>query len=138
MSLDLVTVASIMVEGRKADIPQERPLPRYRRREPEPLSLERATELRVLVASMSWTWAKTYAERAPHWWSLEHKAPEEHAILAVAIKAHGISIKFGKYYYRYLIPGDGFKYWRMGNIINRATVTDDDPTGLDQPRLDGL
>lgn len=99
-----------------------------RAREPEPLSEDVAAGLRHLIGEMKWTWAKTYAEKAPHWYTRKRDDPERYAALFDAVQAYGIRGKFGKYYYRYLRPGDGMEYWTMttsldySQVLNRAEI----------------
>lgn len=99
------------------------------RRTPEPISDERAAELVDIVDALTWTWARTYAATAPHWWTRKRDDPERFAILFDAIRRHGVSERFGQHYYRYLrLPGHEFKYWAMSwslagsFILNRAKV----------------
>lgn|SRR5215472_4250301 len=139
--MGLCIIAGLGAESRPS--PKEAPVPRGRRRRaPAPMTPERAADVRALCERLPWTWAKTYAERAPHWYVVRRTATfDDFQRLAEAIKTHGESWKFQLgarvAYYRYLRPGDGFKYWHMDNLINRATVSDDDPPQghVDQPNL---
>jgi hypothetical protein len=38
------------------------------------------------------------------------------------IRQHGYRAKFGEHSYTYLEPGDGWKYWPVANVINRAKL----------------
>jgi hypothetical protein len=101
-------------------------------RQSEPLSEERARELRALIGRLAFRFAKTMPH-IPHEYAV--RSPENEAdyvTLAQAILDHGIYGYWGKRRYRYLYPGDGWKYWlmttsiRQSRILNRARVADDD------------
>src|SRR5215831_12596685 len=81
-----------------------------------------------LLARLDFTFAKTMPE-TPHWWV--RKTEEnlaDYTRLFDTIKTHCRRERFGKYWYRYLYPGDGFKYWAMttdvrySRIMNRAVA----------------
>ena len=81
-----------------------------------------------LVAEISraeWTWAKTYAETAPHWYIVRDKYPGLFWRLARAIDLHGIRQEFrnsGQFNY-YLTIGE-FKYWHYKIVLNCAKKDD--------------
>jgi hypothetical protein len=81
--------------------------------------------LRQALASLTWTYAKTMPH-IPHSYVVRGRtAPEElYTELFQAIRRWGVNMKFGPYRNRYLFPGDGYKYWAMGWVINRDTVLD--------------
>jgi hypothetical protein len=102
-----------------------------RGRIPEPITPERAAELREIVAGLSWRAATSERYRLqPHEYTVRHPASEPvYAALHEAIRRHGVSERYefnGKAnYYRYLRFGDGWKYWAMGSlpvsrVLNRA------------------
>ena len=57
----------------------------------------------------------SYVRRSP-----ENEA--EYAALSRRIADEGVRETFQGRPYRYWYPGDGFKYWGMGHVINRAEV----------------
>ena len=75
--------------------------------------------------TVNWTYAKTYAD-APHEYFIRQDFPEVFAKLVDLIKQHGVREQFtlrGKTrWYRYYYPGDGYKYWSIGNVLNRCKV----------------
>jgi hypothetical protein len=79
------------------------------------------------IAAMSWRFAKTMPD-TPHEYTRKKDDPERYALLFDAVKRHGVREKWGKAYYRYLYPGDGWKYWAMAGsveysqILNRARI----------------
>ena len=88
-------------------------------------------EAASLLKSCRWTWAKTYAKFAPHWWTHRSSWPSEVFTRVVeAIHAHGVDVPWGRAgkIFRYLRPGDGYQYWVMDKpeqagetvILNRA------------------
>lgn len=114
--------------------------PRQPPRPPEPLDETRTAELRALVDSLTWTFAKTYAKIAPHEYTV--RAADDDARyfeLFEAIQRYGQREQFGKYWYRYLYLGDGWKYWAMttasymSRVLNRAKVH---PDGSPAPYFD--
>ena len=76
--------------------------------------------------SVVWTNAKSYPD-APHEHIVRERYPKTHARLVVLIKKHGVMESFTlrgtTRQYRYWYAGDGYKYWHMDDIINRARVT---------------
>ena len=90
-------------------------------------------ELKALLATMPWRFAKTYATTAPHEYMVRGPVTEvAFCQLHAAIEAHGVNLKFGPYRGRYLNLGDGWKYWHMGKslswnrTLNRDRVLDPD------------
>jgi hypothetical protein len=73
----------------------------------------------------NWTFAKTYAD-APHEYVLQDKEPELYTWYKERLKKEGVQEQFtlrGRTRtYRYLYPGDGYKYWIIGAILNRAKL----------------
>ena len=83
----------------------------------------------AFISSARWTFAKTYARFAPHWYCVRQEYADDATFDAavVFIRQHAKTEYFhGKpfqcYYY------NGYKYWTMGDpvpqtrIINRAIV----------------
>jgi hypothetical protein len=95
----------------------------------------------AVIGRLQFVFAKTMPE-APHEYTT--RRPEnEAAYLALydAIKEHGRPEKWGKNRYRYLYPGDGWRYWTMGPrygfIINRARAAGDHEIVLERARAAG-
>jgi hypothetical protein len=95
---------------------------------PVPLTAARAEELRAIISRLTFTFAKTMPE-TPHFYTVRRPENEvDYLTLFEAIQAHGQRSRFGKRWYRYLHPGDGYRYWAMTSavgqswIINRARV----------------
>jgi hypothetical protein len=93
------------------------------------------------IGKLDFVFAKTMADN-PHEYTT--RRPEnEAAYLALydAVKEHGRPEKWGKARYRYLYPGDGWRYWTMGPrfgfIINRARVAGDHEVVLERARAAG-
>jgi hypothetical protein len=93
-----------------------------------PVSAARASELRQVAARLDFRSAKTMLDR-PHEYVVRTQENEaDYLALFEAIQAHGQRSRYGKRWYRYLHPGDGYRYWAMTTavgqswIINRARV----------------
>jgi hypothetical protein len=91
-------------------------------------------------ANLSFQFAKTMP-KTPHWYVRRDDSNEaDYVELFNTIAREGKRERFGKAYYRYWYPGDGFKYWamttdiRQSRIINRAKVDD----GTELSRDDGV
>jgi len=78
-------------------------------------------EFQELLESLPWKWSKTYARFAPHWYVLEEDYPDVMARLRPLIAEQGKQQRFRQTtkVFTYLIIG-AFKYWTMGNVLNRA------------------
>src|SRR5215472_15551253 len=96
---------------------------------PRPLlSREEAARLRALIAAeleAGFRFARSMSE-IPHFY-VRRTAANTAAFyeLVRAIQRCGVSEEFGGQRFRYLYPGDGWKYWLMSGtptIINRAEV----------------
>ena len=84
------------------------------------MSLEK---LRDFIEKQTWTFAKTYADRAPHEYIVRHKCVGEDAeFMAMAdyIAESGITMYFWDHPNKYILL-DGRQYWVMKD-------SDDDPT----------
>jgi len=70
--------------------------------------------------TLQFRFAKTMPN-TPHWYVVRSPQNEaEYAALSKRIAQEGVSETFQGKPYRYWYPGDGFKYWRLGQVINRA------------------
>jgi hypothetical protein len=65
----------------------------------------------------------------PHEYTVRSPETEEdYVALFEAISAHGVRERYGQRWYRYLRPGDGWRYWAMtsaigqSHILNRARI----------------
>lgn len=98
------------------------------------------TEILATVARLTFQFAKTTPE-TPHEYTTRKAENEvDYVRLYQAIKDHGHWEKWGKY--RYLYPGDGWRYWNMGppqwsRILNRARVNGDNEIVLERARAAG-
>jgi hypothetical protein len=94
----------------------------------EPLSEENARELHAAIRRLTFVYAKTMPH-IPHEYVVRIAENEaDYTRLYRAVQEHGRWEKWGKARYRYLYPGDGWRYWIMGPtkwsfIINRARIT---------------
>jgi hypothetical protein len=81
-------------------------------------------ELKEFIASMKWTFAKTYAATWPHEYIVQEKVDNDLFLkLAEHIDQNGYESHFYKttqIYFDY----DGRTYWHMGIIINRCVEAD--------------
>lgn len=77
----------------------------------------------IVLSSLRWKSAKTYPD-APHEYVTVWQYPKVFPIIRELIKAKGIREQFtlrGKTQtYKYYYPGDGYRYWVMGTILNRT------------------
>ena len=75
--------------------------------------------------SLAWKTAKTYAD-APHEYVLAPDQPEIFHRFSGLLKESGVKEQFtlrGKTAtYRYYYPGDGYKYWIIGRVLNRSKI----------------
>ena len=86
----------------------------------EPLTAEQAAQA---LAAAKWTWAKTYAKTAPHFWTVR-KSWDGNTFdgVVAAIQAHGQTKYWRGRPFRYFIPGDGHRYWTMGDPVGQCTL----------------
>ena len=79
------------------------------------------------IRSREWTFAKTYAETAPHEYTVRKDEDEDFLTAVALIRKNG----YQEYYWKNLMTYmdfDGMKYWTMGApvedtiIINRARL----------------
>jgi hypothetical protein len=72
-----------------------------------------------------WKSAITYAD-APHEYVLRERYPQTYAFYHERIAQEGLDEQFTlrerTATYRYYYAADGFKYWVIGNVLNRALV----------------
>jgi hypothetical protein len=96
---------------------------------PEPLPEAGAAELRDVIARLTFIFAKTMAD-IPHEYVVRTTDNEAaYAALLAAIRTHGVPGEFRGRRFRYLYPGDGWRYWQIAPypLINRARLSDINP-----------
>ena len=85
---------------------------------------------RLFIDSAAWRFASSMPE-IPHEYAVRGKATagaepppiESHDWFAGQIHEHGYQARFERRSYRYL-ELDGWKYWVVGNVINRERLTE--------------
>jgi hypothetical protein len=81
-------------------------------------------EILSIVNRMTWIWAKSFARFAPHWYTRRFDCNEDdYSRLYHAIKSKGVDEQFGRKTYRYIYPGDGYKYWVMTDDFSQSIIT---------------
>lgn len=89
-------------------------------------------DVRTYLESQKWTFAKTYANKAPHEYVIRSKCiggDENFMKVHKFIQTHGILMYYYSLASRYVFYGD-YYYWALGDendtgaIINRAKVSD--------------
>ena len=79
----------------------------------------------LMPHDVAWKPANTYAD-APHEYILAPAEPELFQRFAAQLKESGVKEQFtlrGKTAtYRYCYPGDGYKYWIIGRVLNRSKI----------------
>ena len=89
-----------------------------------PEMIDLPEDLRQFIASVIWTFAKTYAETYPHEYIVEDRVDRDlFAKLAHHIDTHGYTDYFFNKAVIYL-DYNGYTYWHMGIIINRCVEAD--------------
>lgn len=76
------------------------------------------------IDSVKWRFAKTYAETAPHEYTVRSWAPwkeDQFEHFVEFIRKHGVEEKFYSSTFTYWYHGP-HKYWTMGNPVNETTV----------------
>jgi hypothetical protein len=108
-----------------------------------------------LAPTLRWTWAKTYADTAPHWYVVLGRTPgldrDDFVRAGRVVRAFGEPGKFWHTTNLYLYTADRrLRFWLMwsrppredydSNLINLATTerTYGPQTGFDRARLDEL
>ena len=80
---------------------------------------------RTWIAEQEWTFAKTYAETAPHEYIVRTELSDDDVEIFVDfvqyIRDNGVVERFYGRQYTYLYL-DGYKYWTMGNPVSETTV----------------
>ena len=80
------------------------------------------------TTTLPWKFAKTYRD-APHEYILTHQNPELFKWFLQKIKtearAEQFTLRGRTATYRYYHAGDGYKYWIIQNVLNRAKVIPD-------------
>lgn len=105
------------------------------------MTTEETAEILATIARLTFQFAKTMPE-SPHEYTTRKPENEvDYARLYQAVKDHGRWEKWGKNRYRYLYPGDGWRYWLLGPkysfLINRARAAGDHEIVLDRARAAG-
>ena len=99
----------------------------------------------AVIGRLQFVFAQQMPE-APHEYTIRSKdegsdAAADYARLYQAVQERGLWEKWGKNRYRYLYPGDGWRYWTMGPrygfLINRARAAGDHEVTLDRARAAG-
>ena len=77
----------------------------------------------AFIARANWTFAKTYAKFAPHWYCVRKEFADDKTFdeAVLHIRAHARTELFYRkqfqcFYYK------GYKYWTMGNPVNETTI----------------
>ncbi len=88
------------------------------------INKEALTFLRRFISTRHWQFAKTYAKTAPHEYTIRKWKPDDQAdfkAFSQAITRYGKDEKWRDRKWCYLIV-DGYKYWAIGEVINRVEV----------------
>ncbi len=89
-------------------------------------------DIHAYLYKQNWTFAKTYADKAPHEYIVRGKSAgtdEEFVETVTYIRENGIPMRFWDHEYTYLYL-DGRLYWTMGDpieetdILNRCELRD--------------
>jgi hypothetical protein len=89
------------------------------------------TPIRAVIDSLSFRFARTMPE-IPHEYVV--RSPDNEASYVTLFRAiieHGVDRRWHGRLYRYLYPGDGWKYWAMttelqeSRVINRMKIEED-------------
>ena len=76
-----------------------------------------------ILSSVIWKSAVTYPD-APHEYVLRGWHPETYALYEVRIREQGVDEQFTlrghTATYRYYYAADGYKYWILGDVLNRV------------------
>lgn len=73
------------------------------------------------LRKVKFTFAKTYAQSFPHEYTLQEREPEVFELMQIWINEQGYDKFFYGKLYRYL-ELDGYKYWIIGNVLNREPL----------------
>ncbi len=86
---------------------------------------EREHDSTTGTAGVTWAGALTYPD-APHEYLLRQSRPEIYAFYQERVAEAGrdefFTLRGHTARYRYYYPGDGYKYWLIGDVLNRAAV----------------
>jgi len=80
--------------------------------------------MRHFTHSRKWTFAKTFAKTAPHWYTVRNYEPGLQKEFETAVKlgrVYGYDKKWGKTVYKYF-DFEGFTYWTMGSPVSETTI----------------
>lgn len=79
----------------------------------------------------TWRTATTYPD-APHEYLLRAQFPQTYGLYAERIREASVSERFSlrgrTEVYRYYYAGDGYKYWIIGDVLNRCMVNQPAPS----------
>ena len=77
--------------------------------------------LRQEIERAWWTWARTYAKTAPHWYILRQQYPGLFHRLSHVIRLYGTDREYRDtgQTYRYLVIGE-CQFWGIGVVLYRA------------------
>ena len=86
---------------------------------------EEDDQLSLKIKTAEWTRAKTYEHKCPHSYVLQRNFPELFDLVQERITRFGVEEEFrmfqsgtlNRYFY-----WEGFKYWIMGDVLNREDV----------------
>lgn len=85
---------------------------------------ETMMSFRKFISDRHWQFAKTYAETAPHEYTIRDWKPneaEDFDAFSKAISKYGEDEWWRGRKWRYLVVDD-YKYWSMGVVINRVEI----------------
>ena len=84
-----------------------------------------------VAQSFTWTFAKTMPQD-PHWYIVRGKTADDDTYFAMycSIKDRGVWRSWKGTPQQYLLPGDGFYYWKMTDIIEESIIINRAKEGL--------
>ena len=77
----------------------------------------------AFINRANWVWAKTYAEKAPHWYCVRKEFGDDPTFDEAVryIRENSIEAYFWGKKFRYCFH-NGYKYWTMGNPVSETTI----------------
>lgn len=81
------------------------------------------TDFQKFVDRAKWNWAKTYADKAPHWYCVRAEFGDNKTFDEVVeyMRKNSRTEYFFRHPFQYFYYG-GYKYWTMGNPIKETTI----------------
>lgn len=81
----------------------------------------------TVAQSFEWTFAKTMPH-IPHEYIVRGKTANEDTYIAMfqTIESRGEYRDWNGTQYQYLRPGDGYKYWKMTDVLDESTIINRD------------